>query len=251
VSTSGAGFALATAGLCSAIVLNVLFWIALAFSLPTQRTDRAFLFVAAVGFVVIAAAAIVMYALTRDSERVLRPARRLAVRLSLDPERVAALPSKIRHRFAALRSDRRLVRRLLGWSIAQWTLDMAALWVFLSAFNIRLNPLVLILVFGAANIAAAVPVTPGGLGVVEAVYITSLVQIGFTFQAATFGVAAYRLAHYVFPIIAGGVSYLTLRAGPRKLTAVTEPTEPSHSTDRQDGLGDTDPSLASRSPKTP
>lgn len=240
VSTSGAGFALATAGLGSAVVLNVLFWVALAYSLPTQGTDRAFLIVAAVGLILVAAAAIVTYALTRDIERVPRPVRRLAVRLSIDPERVAALPREIRHRFAALRDDRGLVGRLVGWSIGQWTLDMAALWVFLSAFDIRLDPLVLILVFGAANIAAAVPVTPGGLGVVEAVYITSLVQIGFTFQAATFGVAAYRLAHYVFPIIAGGVSYLTLRAGPWKLTPVTKPSEPSHS-NRQDDLGETDP----------
>ncbi len=96
---------------------------------------------------------------------------------------------EVRQRVAVLRDDRRLAGRLIGWSLAQWTLDMAALWVFLSAFEIRLDPMVLVVVFGAANIAAAVPVTPGGLGVIEGVYIASLVQLGFTFQAATVGIA--------------------------------------------------------------
>lgn len=241
VSTSGAGFALATAGLCSAVVLNVVFWVALAVSLPMRGIDRVFVVVAIVGLVVLVAAAIVAYGVTRGSERVLRPARWIAVQVSIDPDRVAGVLGEIRHRFAALRGDRVLVGRLVGWSIAQWTLDMAALWVFLSAFDIRLNPLVLIVVFGAANIAAAVPVTPGGLGVVEGVYITSLVQLGFTFEAATFGVAAYRLAHYVFPIIAGGASYLTLRAGPWQLAPVEGSSEPSHATDSVDRPGTVEP----------
>ncbi len=57
----------------------------------------------------------------------------------------------------------------------------------------------------------------------------------------TFGVAAYRLAHYVFPIIAGGVSYLTLRAGPWKIAHAAEASQPSHLTDRPSGLGAADP----------
>ena len=243
VSSSGAGFALATAGLCSAVVLNVVFWAALLLTVPTRGTDRVLLVVAALGLVVLLGAAIVAAAIARGSERVLRPTRRIAGWLSIDPDRVSAVPRELRQRFAALRGDRGLVARLVGWSIVQWTFDMAALWVFLSAFDIRLEPLVLIVVFGAANIAAAVPVTPGGLGVVEGVYIAALVQLGFTFQAATFGVAAYRLAHYVFPIVVGGASYATLRMGPWQLAPPVEP--PDTAAADGDDLDDLDASRRS------
>lgn len=217
-----AGVALATAGLCSAAVLNVMFWAALLVSIPTHGGDRAFVLVAAIGLVLLVVAITIGYTVARGSDRLSHVARRIARRMSFDPDRLTAALSETRRRVADLRRDRRLLGRLLAWSIVQWTLDMAALWVFLAAFGIRLDPLVLILVFGAANIAAAVPITPGGLGIVEGVYITSLVRIGFTFEAATFGVAAYRLAHYVVPVIVGGIAYLSLRAGRWRLP-VTEP----------------------------
>lgn len=225
VSTSGTGFALATAGLCSAVVLNVMFWAALAASLPTHGTDPAVIAIAIIGLSMLVVAACVAYGATNGNTAVLRSARWVATRLSADPDRATVMLHEVRQRVAMLRGDRVLTGRLIGWCLAQWTLDMAALWVFLSAFQIRLDPIVLIVVFGAANIAAAVPVTPGGLGVIEGVYITSLVQLGFTFQAATFGVAAYRLAHYIFPIIAGGTTYLTLLAGPWKISPTDRPAD--------------------------
>jgi uncharacterized protein (TIRG00374 family) len=223
VSGSGTGFALATAGLCSAVVLNLVFWSALAVSLPVHGTDPAVVALAIVGLCVLVAAACVTYGAASGSSAVVRSAGWIATRLSIDPDTVAVALRDVRERMAVLRDDRALTGRLIGWSLAQWTLDMAALWVFLAAFEIRLDPIVLIVVFGAANIAAAVPVTPGGLGVVEGVYIASLVQLGFTFQAATFGIATYRLAHYVFPIIAGATAFLTLRAGPWKIASTDRP----------------------------
>jgi uncharacterized membrane protein YbhN (UPF0104 family) len=194
-----------------------MFWAALVVSVSTRGTDPGVVAIAMVGLSVLVVAACVAYGATNGNAAVLGSARWVATRLSVDPDRATMVLREARQRMAVLRGDRVLTCRLIGWSLAQWTLDMAALWVFLSAFEIRLDPIVLIVVFGAANIAAAVPVTPGGLGVIEGVYIASLVQLGFTFQAATFGVAAYRLAHYVFPIIAGGATYLTLRAGHWKI----------------------------------
>lgn len=216
-STVRAGVALATAGLCSAVVLNVLFWIALAISIPLRGSDRTFILAAVLGLALLAAVATIAHAIARGSGPLLGFARRIIQRLSLDPDRLDVAVTEMRQRLTDLRNDRPLLRRLVAWSSAQWALDMAALWVFLSAFGIRLDPLVLILVFGAANIAAAVPITPGGLGVVEGVYIASLVRLGFTFEAATLGIVTYRLAHYVFPTIAGGASYLTLKTGPWRL----------------------------------
>ena len=223
VSNTGAGFALATAGIGSAVVLNVLFWFALAVAIPTGDIDGVFLVVALAGLVLLVALAVALVVAARTGGRLVRPLGWVERRLSIEPGRIVGAARDIRDRVVALRSDRALLARIVVWSLAQWALDMAALWVFLSAFEIALDPLILVLVFGAANIAAAVPVTPGGLGIIEGVYLTSLVQLGFTFEAATFGVAAYRLVQYAFPIVAGGISYLTLRTGPWKIGGTDEP----------------------------
>ena len=68
--------------------------------------------------------------------------------------------------------------------------------------------------FGLANIFAVIPITPGGLGIVEGVYIPTLIGFGLTRQEATLGVASYRLAQFWFPILLGGILYASLRLGP-------------------------------------
>jgi hypothetical protein len=59
-----------------------------------------------------------------------------------------------------------------------------------------------------------VPITPGGLGIVEGIYIPSLVGFGLTRNIATVGVLSYRIAQYWLPIVVGGGTYLSLRVGP-------------------------------------
>ena len=65
-----------------------------------------------------------------------------------------------------------------------------------------------------ANIAAVIPITPGGLGVIEALLISALVGFGIPRATATLGVASYRLSQFFFPILLGGLLYLSLRIGP-------------------------------------
>ena len=55
---------------------------------------------------------------------------------------------------------------------------------------------------------------PGGLGIVEGVYIPTLVGFGLTRRVATLGVASYRLAQLWLPILLGGILYASLRVGP-------------------------------------
>jgi hypothetical protein len=68
--------------------------------------------------------------------------------------------------------------------------------------------------FGLANIFAVIPITPGGLGIVEGIYIPTLVGFGLNRRQATLGVASYRLAQYWLPILLGAIMYLSLRVGP-------------------------------------
>jgi hypothetical protein len=99
-------------------------------------------------------------------------------------------------------------------SVCAWLLDASPLWVFIRAFGGTLDPLALLIAFGLANIVAVIPITPGGLGIVEGVYIPTLVGFGLPRRVATLGVASYRLAQFWFPILLGGILYASLRVGP-------------------------------------
>ena len=120
-------------------------------------------------------------------------------------------------RIEELISDRALLGRVAGWAAANWLLDAAALWVFLRAYGGSLSIDGLIVAFGLANIAAVVPITPGGLGIVEGVYIPTLIGFGLPRVTASLGVASYRFAQLFFPILLGGLLYLSLRVGPWRI----------------------------------
>jgi uncharacterized membrane protein YbhN (UPF0104 family) len=60
-------------------------------------------------------------------------------------------------------------------------------------------------------VAAIIPISPGGLGVIEAVLIPSLVGFGTPRAVAVLAVVSWRLFNFWAPIPAAGVSYLSLR----------------------------------------
>ena len=94
-----------------------------------------------------------------------------------------------RHRDRALRqtrpaaggADRRPLAAQAGGACGpslNWLLDAASLWVFVRAFGGALDIDALLVAFGLANIFAVIPITPGGLGIVEGVYIPTLIGFG-------------------------------------------------------------------------
>jgi hypothetical protein len=145
------------------------------------------------------------------AERVLRWAAR---KLHLSEDRAAAGVRHIGLRLEDLASDRRLLARVLGWAAANWLLDAAALWVFLRAFGASTDVDALMVAFGLVNVLAVVPITPGGLGIIDGGLPLALIGFGLTRSTAVLGTATYRLAQFFFPILLGGVLYLTLRVGP-------------------------------------
>lgn len=209
-----AGFALATAGLGSAIVLNLVFWLGLLISIPFRGVNSLYVIGAVAGLLIMGLATVVIIGLIDGNGRSERAVRWFARTLRLNEDRWAKVLRELGVRVEELIRDRVLLRRVVLWSLGQWLCDMAALWVFVRAFGVALDIDALIVVFGLANILAAIPITPGGLGIVEGVYITTLVGFGVPRRAATLGVASYRIAQYFFPILIGGLSYLSLRVGP-------------------------------------
>ncbi len=209
-----AGFALATVGLGSAVVLNLLLWVGLIISIPIRGVNPLYGTVAVMGIIVMGAAAALVFGLMEGQGRSERIIRWVAVKVRLDPDRAARVLRQIAQRLEDLVSDRQLLGRVAFWATLNWLLDAAALWVFIRAFGYSLAPDALIVAFGIANLLAAIPITPGGLGYVDTGYIGMLVGFGVPRRIATLGVGAYRFAQFFFPIILGGILYLSLRVGP-------------------------------------
>lgn len=209
-----AGFALATAGLGSAVVLNVIFWAALVVSIPIRGVNGGYATAAIAGVIIMAFAAMLVFGLLEGQGRAERMLRWFARRLRLDENRAAAGVKHVAGRLEELASDRQLLMRVIGWAAANWLLDAMALWVFLRAFGVSTQFDALLVAFGLANVLAVIPITPGGLGVVDVTLSSALVGFGLSRANAVLGVGAWRLAQLFFPIVLGGLLYATLRVGP-------------------------------------
>ncbi|MEY2554217.1 MAG: putative heme transporter [Ilumatobacteraceae bacterium] len=209
-----AGFALATAGLGSAVVLNLLFWIGLMVSIPIRCVNPGYATSAVAGIVLMLVASAIVFGLMEGQGRAEKIVRWAARHLRLNENRTAAGLRHIGGRLEDLAADRRLLLRVLGWAAANWILDAASLWVFLRAFGASTDVDALIVAFGLVNVLAVIPIMPGGLGIIDGGLPVILVAFGLTKATALLGVATYRLAQFFFPILLGGVLYGSLRVGP-------------------------------------
>jgi uncharacterized membrane protein YbhN (UPF0104 family) len=147
------------------------------------------------------------------SDRALLAAGRLGVRAGkrLRPRHppAADLPER-------LRDQRDLVRRAFGarwWEAVagasgRWLFDWLTLLTALAATGQQPRPTLVLLAFCAAQLLAQVPITPGGLGVVEAGLTGALVLIGVPAGAAAAATLAYRLVSYWLALPAGGLAWL-------------------------------------------
>lgn len=214
VNGADAGFAIAIVGLGSAVVLNIMLWIALIVSIPIRGVNAIYGTAALVGVILMGIAGALVFGLMEGQGRAERAIRWIARKLHIDEDKAARVLARIAERLEQLVSDKHLLARTVWWSTLHWLLDAASLWVFLRAFGVTLDIDALLIAFGIANVLAAIPITPGGLGYVDASYITLLAGFGVPARVSTLAVAAYRFAQFFFPILLGGVMYLSLRVGP-------------------------------------
>lgn len=111
--------------------------------------------------------------------------------------------------------ERDLVRDVLGerWraataaALGQRGFDFAALLAALYAVGADVNPLVVLLAYAVAQILILLPITPGGLGIVEVGLVGLLGLAGVAPDAALLATLAYRLFTYWGPLAAGPVAY--------------------------------------------
>jgi uncharacterized protein (TIRG00374 family) len=130
----------------------------------------------------------------------------------------ARLVSRLGEEFRAAR--RQLIRRsaempkLAALALGYWAFDVLCLIVMFAALGVAADPLMLLVAYGVATALAAIPLTPGGIGVFEVTMLATLALLGVGSEAAI-PILGYRLFNFWLPIPLAAIFYPTLRRAGR------------------------------------
>lgn len=161
-----------------------------------------------VAFALVVAVGAVLLTADRPLIATARAAQSLHNRLARRRPAVTKLPRR-------LLAERNEVRSVLGrgwWKALLTTsgklcFDYLSLLAALAATGSRPSPSLVLLAFAAALLLGMIPLTPGGLGFVEAGLYGTLTLAGVASGAALLATLVYRLASYWLPILAGPIAY--------------------------------------------
>ena len=114
-----------------------------------------------------------------------------------------------------LKRERDEIRRTLGsswwkailFAAANSLFDYMALLAALTAVGSKPRPSLVLLAYVAAMVLGMIPITPGGLGFVEAGLTATLTLAGVSAADAVLATLAYRLVAYWLPLAAGPFMY--------------------------------------------
>lgn len=85
--------------------------------------------------------------------------------------------------------------------------DYLCLLAALRATGARPRPYLILVAYAVSGVVGMIPVTPGGLGIVEASLTGLLILAGVDSGQAALATLAYRLSSYWLPLLAGPVAY--------------------------------------------
>jgi uncharacterized protein (TIRG00374 family) len=101
--------------------------------------------------------------------------------------------------------------RAVVWAAGKVGADLLSLLAALLAVGADPQLASVVLAYVAAMVLASIPITPGGLGFVEAGLTATLVVAGVPVSTASAATLAYRLVSYWLPLLAGAPAYLLFR----------------------------------------
>jgi uncharacterized membrane protein YbhN (UPF0104 family) len=99
----------------------------------------------------------------------------------------------------------------LAASVANWGFDYGALVAALVFLHTNPRFSLVLVAYGAAALLTMIPITPGGLGFVEAGLASLLVVAGIPASSALLATLAYRIVSYWLPLLAGPVAWVLFR----------------------------------------
>jgi uncharacterized protein (TIRG00374 family) len=115
--------------------------------------------------------------------------------------------------------ERNRIRDVLGrrWKAAlllssgRLAFDFGTLLATIRATGVKPNPSLVLLAYAVAGLLALIPITPGGLGIVEAGLSALLILAGVPGVDAVVATLAYRIISYWLPILVGPFAYFAFR----------------------------------------
>lgn len=177
---------------------------------PNGLADAAWLGLAA--FVVMVGAGWWVLASDRPLVTAAHAVERVMARIRPKRPRMTGLSARLIHErdavVAALGSQ---AHYAIIASLGRWLCDYLTLLAALTALGTDPNPVLVLLAYAIAQMLAAIPITPGGLGLVEAGLATTLVLAGISPGNALVATLAYRLFSYWLPMPVGAGAWLLFR----------------------------------------
>jgi uncharacterized protein (TIRG00374 family) len=169
--------------------------------------DRTLLETAVVGLVIFAVASAVgavLLSTSRPLAWIGRLIQRVRNRLRRSAEPLRHLPERLlRERDRILSTLGPRWKRALAATVGRWTFDYLTLLAALAAIGSHPRAGLVLLAFCGAQLLAQIPVTPGGLGFVEAGLTAMLALAGVKAGDAVLATFAYRLFSYWMPLPLG------------------------------------------------
>jgi uncharacterized protein (TIRG00374 family) len=109
--------------------------------------------------------------------------------------------------------------KALLFALGNWLFDYFALLAAITATGAHPRPTLVLLAYSASMVLAMIPITPGGLGFVEAGLTGLLALAGVAAGDAVIAVLAYRLVSFWLPLPLGGAALVAHRRRYRERSA--------------------------------
>jgi putative heme transporter len=175
-------------------------------------------------FVVMFVAGVALLSSERPLRWLGRLIQRIRNRLRRRSEPLRQLPTRLVHerdRIVGTLGTR--WKRALAAALGRWAFDFGCLLAALRALDALPRPGLVLLAFCAAQVLAQIPLTPGGLGFVEAGLTATLTLAGVPAGTSVVATFAYRLFSYWLQLPLGLVGLALQRAPARRHRAEITP----------------------------
>ena len=143
---------------------------------------------------------VLIFGVTRGEKRAVSILRAVGERIpGVGGDKLEQIALRAAESIRDLGTNREVLIWSLTWAALNWLLDAASLWCFIAAFGGRANPVGLFAAYGVANVVGAIPITPGGLGIIDTLTPFLLVGFGLTRSLAWEGIGVGITANCIFP----------------------------------------------------
>jgi uncharacterized protein (TIRG00374 family) len=199
----------ATQTLLSDVALASCYLLGAVLSIPTVMQHRSLQLTAGIGLAVVVLAVVGSIVLVRGHKRIIERLQEAESKIGawLQPRL-----TRISHELVSFLRDGTRTIRACVFAMLFWLLDAACLYVCLQSYNgSHIGPTLVLTAYGFANLLGLLPLTPGGLGVVEGSLIPLLIALGTSSQVAVLGVLTWRVLQFWLPVPVAGACYLVLK----------------------------------------